>query len=212
MKTIKLALFGVALIIILLVCHSALRTNASTLEIKPELKEAGTVEAKDDGEAGCISFIGPIEIRDPKFAKEHNIDGYVGISVAENTPKSLSVSRGNEASVMMLLHFVSYKEDLTEIKVDSDPINGPGLSIEVCYLGGSIPVNKLITYYPSGTVTVKAVEPLPAKMTIRIPENFPTGIQPIPLGGVGIMTSVPIIDGDRRNGSCVRLCFQSIGA
>jgi len=113
------------------------------------------------------------EICNPEFAKDHNIRGYLAISTTENASKSLYVGKGGEVSMTLLLHFVSYEENLTEMTVTLDPnCDAGGLSIEVCHSSGSVLVNELITYDPGGIVTVKAGQLLPVKMTIRIPADF----------------------------------------
>ncbi len=143
-----------------------------------------------------------LEIRNPEIALKYGIVGYVEI-MAPDASKSLSLSKGSETSITILLHFVSHVSEVTETRVKIDPNSGEGLTIEQVYaiedgdgniIGrGIINVNELISYNPSGLVTLKAGQPLPVTLTICIPIDFPRDVDPFPLGAVGITASVPIL-------------------
>jgi hypothetical protein len=159
-------------------------------------------EPKAEVEGKSISAITHIEIRNPEIAAKYCIRGYLEILPAGSS-ESLYISRGGEADTTILLHFVSYTPELTEIEVSIDPEDAP--SISVCYgvldaqgnmIGdGVIRVNRLVSYSPSGKVLVKAGETLPVTMTIRVPADLPERISYswIPLEAVGIRTDVPLI-------------------
>lgn len=148
-------------------------------------------------------FLSPLEIRNPEIALKYGISGYLEITLAPDSPRSLSIRRGGEASVTILLHFVSHVPGDTAIEVNIDP-NGPGLMIEQTYVTedasgnivsrGTINTNKLVSYHPSGRIMLKSGETLPVTLTIRIPADLPTGGLQFPLGAVGIMAKVPILD------------------
>jgi hypothetical protein len=61
---------------------------------------------------------------------------------------------------------------------------------------GVITINDLISYNPSGNITIKAGETLPVTMTIRVPADLPEGIMPssFPVNAVGITASVSAVD------------------
>ena len=159
-------------------------------------------EPKAELEGQNIPFITGMEIRDPVIASKYGIRGYLEILPAGSS-EELYISRGGEANTTILLHFVSYTPELTEIEVSIDTEDTP--SIRVCYgvldaqgnmIGdGVIHVNRLVSYSPSGRVFVKAGETLPVTMTIRVPADLPERISEssIPLGAVGIRTDVPLI-------------------
>jgi hypothetical protein len=153
-------------------------------------------------EGRSIPGITGMEIRNPDTAAKYGIRGYLEILPAGSS-EELYISRGGEANTTILLHFVSYTAELTEIEVSIDPEDTP--SVKVCYgvldvegniIGkGVIDVNRLVNYSPSGKVVVKAGETLPVTMTIRVPADLPERISYswIPLEAVGIRTDVPLL-------------------
>lgn len=161
-----------------------------------------SIEAKGQLETVSIPVITHFEIRNPDIAAKYGIRGYLEILPAGSS-EELYISRGGEANTTILLHFVSYTPELTEIEVSIDPEDAP--SISVCYgvldaqgnmIGdGVIRVNRLVSYSPSGKVLVKAGETLPVTMTIRVPADLPERISYswIPLEALGIRTDVPLI-------------------
>jgi hypothetical protein len=111
-------------------------------------------------------------------------------------PKEIYVGLGSEISVTILLKFVSYREDLSEIRVNLDPNSGLGFSIEMpASPSGLICLNKLVTYDPSGTLTIKAGQTLSVKMRLKIPEDFQLPHAAFPLDPPGITTDdrIPMI-------------------
>jgi hypothetical protein len=161
-------------------------------------------EPKSEPEGGSISSLGPLGIRDPDIALEYGILGYLDVTLPPDSPKALSISRGEEANITILLHFVSHIPELTEVEVNIDPKDDP-LRMGQCYhiedaegkviKRGVITINDLISYNPSGNITIKAGETLPVTMTIRVPADLPEGIMPasIPLGAVGITADVFVL-------------------
>ncbi len=161
-----------------------------------------SIEAKGELEGVSIPVITHIEIRNPDIAAKYGIPGYLEILPAASS-ESLYIGRGGEANTTILLHFVSYTGELTEIEVSIDTEDTP--SVSVCYgildaegnviAKGVIRVNQLVSYSPSGNVVVKAGETLPVTMTIRVPADLPERISYswIPLEAVEIRTDVPLI-------------------
>jgi len=161
--------------------------------LKPEFKKIGH-----------IPYLTSVEIRNPEIALKYGIVGYVEISLAPDAPMSqIEIERGGEASITLLLHFVSHDPKVTEIQVNIDPNSGEGLVIEQSYVvkdtkgniieRGVVNVNKFVSYNPSGSVTIKADQTLPVTLTIRIPTDFPSSISSFPLGAVGITANVPVL-------------------
>ena len=151
-----------------------------------------------------VPLLGSTEIRDPEIALKYGVRGYLEILPAES-PESLSVSRGGEANITILLHFVSYTPELTEIEVSIDPEHSsPSITKSYSILDaggkvtgkGAVHVNNIVSYSPSGTVMIKAGETLPVTMTVSLPANIPetATLSSIPLGAVGIRADIPPID------------------
>ena len=170
----KLVLVGFTLIVVSLAAYLSFLSVPS--EPEPRIKS--------------IPFLTSQEIRNPVIALKYGIKGYLEISQAPETPKSPTIEKEGEASITILLHFVSYTPDLPEIQVNIDPNSGEGLTIE----RGTVTINKLVSYNPSGTVTIKAGQTLPVKLTIQVPKDFPSNAFPFPIGAVGITADIPIID------------------
>jgi hypothetical protein len=157
---------------------------------------------KEDNTTVAAPFLTGTEIRDPKKALRYGIKGYIEVSVEEGTPLSLSIKKGGQQSITLLMKFVSYDPNFTETKIDVNPDSGNGLSIEQCYAlvneegeiyaRGTIDVSKLVTYEPSGEILVKAGETVRITLTITIPPDYPTGVA-FPLGPIGIVASVPLL-------------------
>lgn len=141
-------------------------------------------------------LLGIEEAKNPEIAKQYGIVGYVEFNTTENTPKTLVIRRGEEANITILIHFVSYDPEVKEARLTINPANGRGLTIEKCYVimdekgnvtgRGTININKLISYNVTGSVRIPAGETLKVTLTIRIPKEFPSGVDPFPLGAVGI--------------------------
>lgn len=152
---------------------------------------------------GSIPALTHLEIRDPDIAPKYGVRGYLEILPAE-PPESLFLRRGEEANIPILLHFVSYTPELTEIEVNIDPKHS-SLSITKPYSildaegkvikRAAIHVNEIVSYNPSGIVVIKADETLPVTMTVSVPANIPerARLSSIPLGAVGIRADIPTI-------------------
>ena len=136
-----------------------------------------------------ISSLTGIEIRNPDIALQYGITGYLEITYPSNSPSLLSVDRGGEIDVNTLLHFVSYTPEVTEAQVNIDPTGPWELGIEQ----DDVNFNDLVSYNPSGNISIKAGETLPVTMSIRVPEDFPSTIEAIPLGAMGITSDFPVI-------------------
>jgi len=146
-----------------------------------ELKEASTPVLTD------------IHIKDPKTALKYGIRGYIEITSETGTPKSVTITRGKETNITILLHFVSHAPDFTETEVVIDPNREEGYTVELS-LGpdkGTIKLNDYVSYDPSGRILLKANQTLPVIMTITVPVNFPS--ISMPLRAVGITADVPIL-------------------
>lgn len=136
-----------------------------------------------------ISSLTHIEIREPDIALKYGITGYMEITYPPDSPGFLSVDRGGQIDTGILLHFVSYTPEVTEAQVNIDPMSPWGLKIEY----RDVIFNEFVSYNPSGDITIKAGETIPVVMSIRIPEDFPSSIEAIPLGAMGITANFPVI-------------------
>jgi hypothetical protein len=134
-------------------------------------------------------FLTDPEIRNPEIALQYGITGYLDITLPSDSPSSLSVDRGGEINIEILLHFVSYTPEVTEAQVNIDP-NG---HLEGIVQDG-VNLVEFFSYNVSGNISIKAGETIPVKMSIRVPENCPSGIEAIPLCAVGIRTNFLILD------------------
>jgi hypothetical protein len=142
----------------------------------------------DPNETISVPCLTDIEIRDPEIALQYGITGYLEITYPSNSPSLLSIDRGGEININILLHFVSYTPEVTEAQVNIDPMSPWGLKIEY----RDVIFNEFVSYNPSGNIPIKAGETIPVIMTIRIPEDFPSYINSIPLGGMGIQFNITI--------------------
>lgn len=148
-----------------------------------------------------MAMLGYEEIKNPEIAKQYGVVGYIEYNITADTPRTLAVAKGEEASITILIHFVSYDPKVTEAQINIDPNSGRGLVIEQCYAitdksgeivsEGVIYINKLVSYNASGVVEIRAGETLPVTLIIRIPIDFPSGVDPFPLGAVGIEVLSP---------------------
>jgi hypothetical protein len=128
-------------------------------------------------------FLTDTEIRNPEIALKYGITGYLEIIHPSDSPSSLSVDRGGEINITILLHFVSYSPEVTEAQLNIDP--NPKTGGEGIEMGGVF-FNDLVSYNPSGNISIKAGETIPVTMSFRIPENFPSSIEALPLCAMGI--------------------------
>jgi hypothetical protein len=137
---------------------------------------------------GMATFsLNDTEIRDPEIALQYGITGYLEIIHPSDPPSPLSVDRGGEINITILLHFVSYSPEVTEaqLNIDANPKTG-GTGIQ----GDGVFFNDLVSYNPSGNITIKAGDTIPVTMSFHIPENFPSSIEALPLSGMGIAMGI----------------------
>jgi hypothetical protein len=122
-------------------------------------------------------FVVNVDARDPQVAAEYGILGYVELSWKEPLLQ-LEFSRGVTWSAIMLVHFVSYSSEATEVNVCVDPNGGSGMRVGKYYIAqdGSKQLfwfSSLLSYDPSGTIRLKANEIVPVKVTVQIPSDLP---------------------------------------
>jgi len=135
--------------------------------------------------------------RDAQIAAEHGILGYLELSWGESLPPSV-FNRGEAWSGIILVRFVSHSSKIAEVDLCLDP-NGPaGLRAGKYYTSedGSKQVfwfSSLLSYDPSGIVTLKADEIMPVKVTVRIPVDFPQEFESFRLSAMGIASVCPQI-------------------
>ena len=143
-------------------------------------------EPSEPESGGTIISLSGDEIRNPEIALKYGVTGYFEITYPSDSPSHLFVDKGGEINIDILLRFVSHTSEVTATQVNIDPNNPLGLRIEQ----GDVIFNELVSYNPSGNITIKAGETVPVIMTIRIPEDLPWYIDKIPLGGMGIEASI----------------------
>jgi len=125
------------------------------------------------------------EIRNPEIASEYGITGYLEIIHPSDSPSSPSVDRGGEINITILLHFVSYSPEVTEVQLNIDPnpkTGGEGIDEYGVFF------NDLVSYNPSGNISIEAGETIPVTMSFRIPEDFLSSVEDLPLSAMGIKT------------------------
>ena len=175
----NLRLISVFVVLALLAC--ALLSVSSSLEPnEPNFEEMEIVG---------VPFLTHLEIRNPEIALKYGVTGYLEITYPSDSPSLLSIDRGGEINIKILLHFVSHTPEVTELQVNIDPMHPWGPRIEY----RDVIFNEFVSYNLSGNITIKAGETIPVMMTIRIPENLPSYIEAIPLCGMGIRANI-IID------------------
>jgi hypothetical protein len=151
------------------------------LSLSPELN------APTNNEPIATVFLNDTEIRDPEIALQYGITGYLEIIHPSDSPSPLSVDRGGEINITILLHFVSYTPEVTEAQLNIDPnpkAGGTGI------WEGGVFFNDLVSYNPSGNISIKDGETIPVTMSFRIPENFLSSTEALPLSGMGIVMGI----------------------
>jgi hypothetical protein len=141
-----------------------------------------------------VPFLGPGQICDPEIAAQYGVRGYVEIIYPLVSPDLLSVDRGGEINIDILLRFVSYAPELTEARVSIDPKSPFGGTYgKYCSNNGTeIIFNDFISYNASGSITIKAGETMALTMSMRIPEDLPKCISAIPVAAIGFWADVPM--------------------
>jgi hypothetical protein len=148
-----------------------------------------SVSSSPESKTESICSLTGMEIRNPEIALKYGVTGYLEITYPSDSPSLLSIDRGGEINIKILLHFVSHTPEVTELQVNIDPMHPWGPRIEY----RDVIFNEFVSYNLSGNITIKAGETIPVMMTIRIPENLPSYIEAIPLCGMGIRANI-IID------------------
>ncbi len=151
------------------------------LSLSPELNEPMINAPVSTG------FLTDTEIRNPEIASKYGITGYLEIIHPSDSPSSLSVDRGGEINITILLHFISYSPEVTEAQLNIDP--NPKAGGEVIDEYGVF-FNDLVSYNPSGNISIKAGETIPVTMSFRIPEDFLSSIEALPLCAMGIAMGI----------------------
>jgi hypothetical protein len=171
------------MVVICLLNLAALIYAGVPLSLSPEPNEPTT------NEPIATVFLTATDIHNPEIALKNGITRYLDITLPSDSPSSLSVDRGGEINITILLHFVSYTPEVTEAQVNIDP-NG---HLEGIVQDG-VNLVEFFSYNLSGNISIKAGETIPVMMSISIPENCPSGIEAIPLCAVGIRTNFLILD------------------
>ncbi len=177
--------FRLGIMISVFVALAALICAAVLLGSSPQANEPKIEKTES------VVLLTGMEIRNPEIALKYGVTGYLEITYPSNSPSLLSVDRGGEIDVNILLHFVSYTPEVTEAQVTIDPKGPWGLGIEY----RDVKFNEFVSYNPGGNISIKAGETLPVTMSIRVPEDFPSSIEGIPLGAMGISANFAILDG-----------------
>jgi len=161
-----------------LICAAVLLSTSSGLN-KPKIEN--------------IIFLMDSDIRNPEYALQQGIAGYLEITLPPDSPSPLS-NIGGEVNVNILLHFVSHTSEVTEAQINIDP--NPQW---VAYGMNSRSWNETISYNLSGNISIKAGETIPVTMNIRLVVNFMTSFVAIPLEPAGITAHVTTIDDNFRS-------------
>ena len=134
------------------------------------------------------------DLKNSKIALQKGISGYISIKFDKESYKEITLNKGTSRVIDINLLYTSYDENKESTIIEIDPSSGLGLSIEkqLGKSGETISLNNLITYEPSGKVTLISGEIKTIRMTVLIPQNISDF--KIPLGPVGITAEVPIIN------------------
>ena len=137
----------------------------------------------------------------PEIAGQYGIPGYLHLTW-KDTPTQLAISRGQSWNGTLLVSFVSYAPDLTDLEVYMDPKGLHGAQADQCYRSedGSVqafPISSLLSYWPNGIVKIKAGETLAVAVTVQVPADFPRTITSFALEPTGIAPvseGIPVIN------------------
>jgi hypothetical protein len=140
----------------------------------------------------------PRDIEDitPETAAQYGIRGYLHLTW-KDAPAQLAISRSETWNGTLLLQFVSYDANLTELQVNVDPKGYYGVHLSQCYCsedgsGQEFDISTLLSYSPSGIVAINAGETLPLTVTVQVPADLPAAITSFPLEPTGI---APVSEG-----------------
>lgn len=175
-------------------------------------QEDGEAIEGQESEAGApmemigIPFTCPTDddIRDPEFAKELGILGYVELAWMDALPEGLTLRPSGEWVGTMLIHFVSHVPEIADVEVQVDPNGEYGLDKSKVYRDEDgkqrvLDYSDLMSYEPSGILQLKAGETLRVTVTIKIPADFPMSISSFRLAPLGIQplhSQIALLTGD----------------
>ena len=171
--------FRLGIMISVFVALAALICAAILISVPPEPNEPKIEN---------VIFLMDSDIRNPEYALRQGITGYLEITHPSDSPSLLSVDRGGEVNVNILLHFVSYTPEVTEAQVNIDQNAWVGFGVN------DLSWDETVSYNLSGTISIKAGETIPVTMSIRLIVNFQRSIAAIPLYPAGITANVTAID------------------
>jgi hypothetical protein len=163
-----------------LICAGVLLSSSSELN-EPKIEKWGSA-----------IFLTDSDIRNPEYALQQGIAGYLEITLPPDSPSLLS-DTGGEVNVNILLHFVSYTPEVTEAQVNIDPNSQFGFGENDLFW------DETVSYNLSGNISIKAGETIPVTMSICLVVNFQRSIAAIPLYPAGITANVTTIDDDFRS-------------
>lgn len=152
----------------------------------------GAVPESNELNIENVIFLMDSDIRNPEYALQQGITGYLEITLPPDSPSLLS-SIGGEVNVDILLHFVSYTPEVTEARVNIDQNSRVGVGENDLFW------DETVSYNLSGNISIKAGETIPLTMSIRLVVNFQRSTAAIPLEPVGITAHVAPIGDNFRN-------------
>jgi len=123
------------------------------------------------------------DIRDPEFALQHGILGYVELTWVDAPPAAMH--QGEVWSGTCLAHFVSHTCKVTEAELHIEPGEGSfragryytredGTEVYLDY-------SRFLRYWPQGVFRIEADETMVIKVTVQVPADLPRSIQDFPL-------------------------------
>lgn len=185
--------FGLTLLTV-----AALTPVLSLSLVAPAAQGDGVGEMREDvenGGVGSIPLLGPDDIRNPETASKYGIAGYVRFTWMDSR-QQIVITRGESWSGTLLVHFVSYTSELTELELLMDPNATANHMVGKYYLreDGSrafFDFSTLLSYDPSGIITLNAGKTLQVTATVHIPKDFPKAIPSFPLHAMGIHLDQP---------------------
>jgi hypothetical protein len=195
---------GVAIALILAAVASALVYGSSMNVQEPAESSDGSNQEERN-----LVLLGP-SLKKPEIVTQYGVAGYVEFNRTEDTPDTLTIAKGGEVCIGILVHFKSYDPDVREVQLSFDPKNNLAFAIERYYttvdeegnlVKRSILVNELVSYDVSGVVSIPAGGTLRISLTVRTPIDFPSGVD-FNAGALGVEVLNPdagiwIIDNTR---------------
>lgn len=132
------------------------------------------------------------DIRDQSRSSEYGLRGYIDIDLVDS-PKVIELAHGETWVGKMRIYFVSRDMELKQVEIQLDPKSPWGLKNGIDYERDDGTIEhfdfaSLITYDPSGSITLTSGKPLFVDYTVRIPADLPSYVNEIRLGPIGIFT------------------------